>query len=178
METTSFDPRIQWIKENLYNKTKGFTVDIVDDKIIIHGDIIIPYTISELPYKIHEVYGNVTIDNVFEPVRYGNLTTLKNFPTIIHGSFKCHANEKLTSLEYGPEIVFGDFICVACKLKDLKHIPKQIGGNLVVYNNEITDMSEVLNSDINGRIDVQFNPCETSKLYKKLLSENKISYIG
>ena len=171
------DPRVKWIYENLYGEFEDFTVNIDDNnKIIIHGNICIPGEYDSIPYKIDEVYGNVVIDNIKEPVYYGNLNSLENFPSKIHGNFICKMNPNLISLKGGPEEVDGDFICVGCGLKDINEMPKVINGNFYVYKNSIEDLSPVLNSKIKGLIDVEFNPCVNTEIYTKLQKLNKIAF--
>jgi len=169
------DQRVRWIYENLYSEYKNFEVKVINDKIVIYGDILIPCEYEELPYKIDEIYGNVVIDNIKDPIRYGNLKSLKNFPTVIHGDFKCKMNLNLTSLNDGPEQIYGDFICVGGGLTNIKGMPKYISGNFIVYKNKINDLSPVLESKICGLIDAQYNPCESTDLYKELYKRNKIS---
>ncbi len=178
MKENYSDPRLSAINQILWDGgSKEFEIKIIDDKIIINGDISISHKCGELPYKIYEVYGNVIIDNCKEPPCYGALKSLKNFPTKIHGNFICKMNPNLVSLEGGPEIVDKDFHCVGCGLKSIEHLPKFIGGNLLLYNNDIKDLSPILNSQIYGTIDAQFNPCESTELYAKLLNEHKLSVI-
>lgn len=177
MEENISDSRVKWIKENLYNKKGDFNITIENDKVIIHGSLMIPGVYSCLLYKIDEVYGDVIIDNINEPIEEGNIESLKNFPTIIHGNFICKLNKKLKSFKDGPERVEGNFICVGCGIKDISSLPKYIGGNCDIYCNEITDLAPIFNSNIVGLIDVQFNPCESSKEYMKLLKERKISIV-
>ena len=177
MEENKIDPRIRWIKESLYNLENSFNVVIDDnDRVIIYGNIMIPYVYNDLQYKIDEIFGNVIVDNVQEPVKYGNLSSLRNFPTIIHGDFICKLNPNLKTLKGGPEKVEGNFVCADCGLETIEHLPKYIGGNLDIYNNNIKDLSPIENSKIVGLIDVQFNQCENTKTYNKLLKENKISF--
>lgn len=170
------DSRVKWIYENLYSKSKQFKVDLMNDKVIIHGDIFVPGMYDKILYKIDEVYGNVIVDNINEPPTFGNIKSLENFPTIIHGNFICKLNPHLISLKGGPEIVDGDFICVGCGLKDLNYMPKIIGGNLVVYNNNISILTPIFESNISGSIDVQFNPCTNDKVYQQLLKTHKLAY--
>ena len=178
MEENKIDPRIKWIKESLYSLDSNFSVEIDNnDKVVIHGNILIPSMYTNLPYKIDEIFGNVIIDNIQEPIKYGNLSSLQNFPTIIHGDFICKLNPKLKSLKGGPEKVEGNFICAECGLTSIDHLPKYIGGNLDLYNNEIRNLSPINESKVIGLVDVQFNPCENDKTYNALLKENKISYV-
>lgn len=166
---------IKSLKETLIKGgSKTFTVADKNGNIVINGDIIIPSDIK-LPVLIDEVYGNVSVSNITEPITHGKLTSLENFPKVIHGSFICKLNDKLTSLEGGPTVVDRDFICIGCGLTSLDGMPTKVGGNFLVYNNNIKDLSPVLNSKIVGSIDAQFNPCESSKLYKQLLAQNKMS---
>ena len=177
MKESYLDPRIIELNQFLVNSgSKHFEIKVIDDKIIINGDIFISHD-KEIPYKIFEVFGNVIINNIKNAPKFGNLKSFKNFPTKIHGNFICKMNPELESLEDCPEVIDKDFQCVACGLKSLDHMPKYIGGNLLIYNNNIKDLSPVVNSNIYGTIDAQFNPCESTSLYSNLLNENKLSTI-
>ena len=168
------DERVKWIYENLYGQYgRNFKVKIEDGKVVVYGSIVIPHQYDKLEVKIDEVYGNVIIDN-YDKFIQGNLTTLKNFPDIIHGDFKCKRQPYLTSLKDGPKEVDGDFICACCGLTSLEGMPKQIGYNLYVYNNKINDINPLLESTVNGTIDLEFNPCENIEIRKDLHKHVKI----
>lgn len=162
------DNRVKWIYENLYGQYKNFEVVVENNKIIVYGNVMIPHEYESIPIKIDEVYGNVIIDNYNSNNAHGNLKTLKNFPTIIHGDFKCRLNKDLTSLEGGPTQVDGDFICVGCGLTSIKHMPKKIGNNFYVYSNHINDVTPLFESVIGGSADLEYNPCENVILHKHL----------
>lgn len=168
------DPRAKWLYENLYGQYRDFMVEIVNDKVIIHGSIMIPYQYQELKVKIDEVYGDVTIDN-YNDSHYGNLKSLKNFPTVIHGGFFCKRQKNLQSLEGGPEIVHGDFICANCGLLSLEHLPYQIDGNLYVFKNNLSNIDLLLENQVRGTIDIRLNPCENTETYNRLLKTGRIS---
>lgn len=169
------DDRVKWCYENLYSQYgKNFEVKLENNKVIIYGSIMVPGIYDKLPYKIDEVYGNVIVDNFQENIS-GNITTLQNFPTIIHGDFVCRSNPKLLTLDNGPEIVDGDFNCASCGLTDISQMPKYIGGNFYVFCNKIEDLQPIKKSNINGSIDIQFNPCENSETYRELKLKYKIS---
>ena len=168
------DERVKWIYENLYGQYgKKFEVKLEDGKVVVYGSIMIPHQYDKLEVKIDEVYGNVIIDN-YDKFIQGNLTTLENFPDIIHGDFKCKRHPYLTSLKDGPKEIDGDFICAGCGLINAQDIPKYIGRNLYLYNNKIDDISPILESSIKGVIDLDFNPCENTDIYRKIhYSKNK-----
>ena len=172
------DERVKWIYENLYGQYgKDFKVKIEDGKVVVFGSIMIPYQYDSLEVKIDEVYGNVVIDNYDNHIQ-GNLTTLENFPTIIHGDFKCKWQPNLLSLKGGPKQVDGDFICVASGLTSLDYLPEKIGQNLVVYSNKIENLSSILESKITGLIDIEYNPCEKSQEYINMLKTKKYKFIN
>ena len=172
------DERVKWIYENLYGQYgRDFEVKIEDGKVVVFGSIMIPYQYDSLEVKIDEVYGNVVIDNYDNHIQ-GNLTTLENFPTIIHGDFKCKWQPNLLSLKGGPKQVGGDFMCVACGLTSLDYLPEKIGRNLVVYSNKIENLSLILESNITGLIDIEYNPCEKSQEYINMLKTKKYKFIN
>lgn len=172
------DERVKWIYENLYGQYgKDFKVKIEDGKVVVFGSIMIPYQYDSLEVKIDEVYGNVVIDNYDNHIQ-GNLTTLENFPTIIHGDFKCKWQPNLLSLKGGPKQVDGDFMCVACGLTSLEYLPEKIGRNLVVYSNKIENLSPILESKITGLIDIEYNPCEKSQEYINILKTKKYKFVN
>ena len=172
------DERVKWIYENLYGQYgRDFKVKIEDGKVVVFGSIMIPYQYDSLEVKIDEVYGNVVIDNYDNHIQ-GNLTTLENFPTIIHGDFKCKWQPNLLSLKGGPKQVDGDFICVASGLTSLDYLPEKIGRNLVVYSNKIENLSPILESKITGLIDIEYNPCEKSQEYINMLKTKKYKFVN
>ena len=193
------DERVKWIYENLYGQYgRDFKVKIEDGRVVVFGSIMIPYQYDSLEVKIDEVYGNVVIDNYDNHIQ-GNLTTLENFPTIIHGDFKCKWQPNLLSLKGGPKQVDGDFkckwqpnllslkggpkqvdgdfMCIACGLTSLEYLPEKIGRNLVVYSNKIENLSPILESKITGLIDIEYNPCEKSQEYINMLKTKKYKFI-
>ena len=172
------DERVKWIYENLYGQYgRDFQVKLEDEKVVVYGSIMIPYQYDKLEVKIDEVYGNVVIDNYNNHIQ-GNLTTLENFPTIIHGDFKCKWQPNLLSLKGGPKQVDGDFICVACGLTSLDYLPEKIGRNLVVYSNKIENLLPILESKITGLIDIEYNPCEKSQEYINMLKTKKYKFVN
>ena len=172
------DERVKWIYENLYGQYgRDFKVKIEDGRVVVFGSIMIPYQYDSLEVKIDEVYGNVIIDNYDNHIQ-GNLTTLENFPTIIHGDFKCKWQPNLLSLKGGPKQVDGDFMCVACGLTSLDYLPEKIGRNLVVYSNKIENLSPILESKITGLIDIEYNPCEKSQEYINMLKTKKYKFVN
>ena len=172
------DERVKWIYENLYGQYgRDFKVKIEDGRVVVFGSIMIPYQYDSLEVKIDEVYGNVVIDNYDNHIQ-GNLTTLENFPTIIHGDFKCKWQPNLLSLKGGPKQVDGDFMCIACGLTSLEYLPEKIGRNLVVYSNKIENLSPILESKITGLIDIEYNPCEKSQEYINMLKTKKYKFVN
>lgn len=171
------DDRVKWIYENLYGQYgRNFKVKLENGKVIVYGSIMIPHQYDKLEVKIDEVYGDVIIDN-YNNRTLGNLSTLENFPTIIHGDFKCKWQPNLVSLKDGPKEVDGDFICVACGLTTLDYLPEKISRNLVVFSNKIENLSPILESKITGLIDIEYNPCESSQEYINMLKTKKYKFV-
>ena len=69
---------------------------------------------EELPYKFGTITGYFDIGN--NP----NLTSLKNCPDFVKGSFSCSLCPQLDSLEGCPKRVGGTFYCYDCKRKFTK----------------------------------------------------------
>ena len=69
---------------------------------------------EELPYKFGTITGYFDIGN--NP----NLTSLKNCPDFVKGSFSCSLCPQIDSLEGCPKEVGGDFYCYDCKRKFTK----------------------------------------------------------
>jgi hypothetical protein len=168
------DPRIMWIIDNISSlyESKETICKVENGKVIIYGDILISDEYRELPYKIDEVYGSVIIENAYQH-KHGELRSLKNFPTIIHGKFDCQMNPKLKTLEGGPEVVDGSYWCNGCSLTDLNGVAKQIGGHLLAFNNKITDISALKSSKINMNITLSESAYK-DPYYKELQKQNKI----
>ena len=155
LDSDIIDERLQWCYNNLlYDDILKY--EITDDnRLIIYGNIFIDDSIEEIPVLIDEVYGDVIFENT-KYMRYGNLKNLKNCPKIIHGTFKCNHNNIL-SLKGGPEYVGGNYWCNNCNLKTLDGIAKYIGGSLMIYNNDIADISKLKDITIKGYIDIENN---------------------
>ena len=75
---------------------------------------------KELPYKFGTITGYFDIGN--NP----NLTSLKNCPDFVKGSFSCSLCPQLDSLEGCPKRVGGDFYCYDCKRKFTKEEVKTL----------------------------------------------------
>ena len=75
---------------------------------------------EELPYKFGEINGYFDIGN--NP----NLTSLKNCPDFVKGSFSCSLCKCIKSLEGCPKRVGGDFYCYDCERKFSKEEVKSL----------------------------------------------------
>ena len=75
---------------------------------------------KELPYKFGKVTGYFDIGN--NP----NLTSLKNCPDFVTGSFSCSLCKCIKSLEGCPKRVGGDFYCYDCERKFSKEEVKSL----------------------------------------------------
>jgi len=62
------------------------------------------------------------------------LTSLEGGPQTVGRSFWCD-NNRLTSLEGGPQTVGGSFWCYNNQLTSLEDLPKKIGRDVLCYNN-------------------------------------------
>jgi hypothetical protein len=59
----------------------------------------------------------------------------------VSGDFDC-SNNKLTSLEFGPDEVGGDFFCYVNILTSLKGSPKEVGGSFICSGNNIITLED------------------------------------
>ena len=75
---------------------------------------------EELPYKFGTITGYFDIGN--NP----NLTSLKNCPDFVKGSFSCSLCKCIDSLEGCPKEVGGTFYCYDCKRKFTKKEVKSL----------------------------------------------------
>ena len=85
------------------------------------------------------------------------LTSLEGGPQTIGWSFYC-SNNQLTSLEGGPQTVGGSFNCENNRLTSLEGLPKMIGRDLSCYNNakQFTEIDIPSDTKIGGKI--KFKP--------------------
>ena len=67
--------------------------------------------LKELPYKFGRVNGYFTL------AYNENLTSLKNCPTIVEGTFDMDGCSNINSLYWCPKEVWGNFWCRYCKLR-------------------------------------------------------------
>lgn len=170
----------KWVNDHFSGKYKVLFTD--DDEIIIDGNIFLTdYTLEELEYKFAEVCGDFWIAGEKFPgegqVGYRSIKTLKNCPEKVKGSFSCHGNQNLKSLDGGPKIVGNDYICTACGLETLNGLATEIGGYLTAFNNHnLKDISAIEHSEIGNYIDLEFadESIFKSSLYKKLYEDNRV----
>ena len=109
------------VKKQSYNQEIKFWCDemgiedyTINDKgeIDVDGDVMLRYSdFKELPYKFGRVNGYFTL------AYNENLTSLKNCPTIVEGTFDMDGCIRLDSLEGCPKEVKGNFWCGNCKRK-------------------------------------------------------------
>ena len=90
---------------------KNYTIN-TQGEIDVDGDVNLSYSkFKELPYK----FGTVT--DYFSMGDNKNLTSLKNCPDVVCGSFYCNRCTSLDSLEGCPKEVGDCFYCNDCKRK-------------------------------------------------------------
>jgi hypothetical protein len=88
--------------------------------------------LREIPIKFGRVGGGFNCYN-------NKLTSLEGGPQSVGGGFYCQYNQ-LTSLEGGPQSVGGDFYCFNNQLTSLEGGPKSVGGDFHCYNNKLTSL--------------------------------------
>ncbi|WQJ53695.1 MAG: hypothetical protein [Wendovervirus sonii] len=168
------DERIIWCENNISTETNNLQYEILNGKLIIHGNIIIPDGIGELGVKIDEVYGNIYLENTLTNTK-GYFTSLKNFPDVVHGSVNISMNPNIKSFKGCPRKIEGFFKCNACGFTSTDYISEYIGGKLILYNNPINDIKNLTKIYVNGMIDIDFIKVRpTDETYKKLLENHKI----
>lgn len=102
--------------------------------LVINRDLIINDSfMTELPFKIYKVKGNVDIIG-------GNLTSLVRTPTYVEGYFNVSGN----------------------KLKNLSYFPKNVGGGIYINNNQLTKLRN-LPTVVNGDFDCSGNNLKSIK---------------
>lgn len=103
-------------------RIKNYTINF-EGEIDVDGEVWLQSKgIRVLPYK----FGRVSTD--FSISYNTGLTSLKNCPNIVDGSFDCQGCKKLTTLEGAPQEVGVVFNCNDCtNLKSLKGAPQEVG---------------------------------------------------
>ena len=171
---------LDWLEMCFYGK---YTVEFTaDDEIIIFGNVrFVDYEATELKYPFSVVHGDFNIGgDIFAGegmVPYRSLTTLKNCPKIVDGSFYCCGNPHLTSLVGGPEKVGNIYRCNHCDLENLNGIAKEIGSWITAFGNRrLRDISALTGVEIHKTCDFEFASPELTNdpLYQKLLHQDKI----
>jgi len=142
--------RQQELREQMY-KTLGQSV--------LNGNLIVePWMIDLDPsrVKVKKIDGDLNcrfLDLTSLPVwfqsieevtgwfdcRNNRLTSLEGGPQTVEGSFYCYSN-KLTSLEGSPQTVGWSFDCSDNQLTSLEGSPQTVGGSFLCYNNKLTSL--------------------------------------
>ena len=132
LDKQKFEIRDWMLKHTSQLSDKKVPVDIVindDLRIDTISDCIITSAITELPDNIKF---KVALHN-FACVKK-SLTSLKNFPDIVEGSFHCN-NTSIKDLQGGPISVKGNYFISNIKtLVSLKGAPKIVGMKFVCVN--------------------------------------------
>jgi hypothetical protein len=101
-----------------------------DGTVDVNGDVYLGSKgLIKLPLKFGKVTGDFDCYN-------NKLTTLENGPQEVVGYFCCNYNQ-LTTLENGPQEVVGDFYCYNNKLTTLEGGPREVGGDFNCYSNKL-----------------------------------------
>jgi len=105
---------------------KNYTIN--DDlSIDVDGNVNLTSNgLEYLPLKFNYVGGGFSCSN-------NRLKTLEGGPQTVNGNFYCN-NNKLESLEGSPQTVGGYFYCTDNKLKDLEYFP-EVNGNVYMRGN-------------------------------------------
>tara|TARA_B110000483_G_C18115577_1_gene511481 strand:- start:174 stop:908 length:735 start_codon:yes stop_codon:yes gene_type:complete len=183
-----------YIKEN--NRFKGLSIEEFVEEIleipenqyeIVFNNSIETYEtvyldgigLSEIPFKFSTVFSGFNCNK-------NELTTLKNSPNSC-AWFDCSDNEltnlkyspyevmesyyvtnnKLTTLKFGPEIINGDYYVTNNKTLETLDTSTEVGGKLVVTDNNIYNFDE-FDCSVNSGIHIFGNPIS------KLLDINNI----
>jgi len=169
------DERIIWCENNLYapdNETISY--EIVNNRLIAHGNIIIPDNLGQLEVKIDEVYGSIYLENTLTNAP-GNFISLVNFPDIVHGSVNISVNKNIKSFEGCPKRIEGYFKCNTCGFTTTDGIAEHIGGILKLYNNPIENIDRLMKIYTGCTIDLDFtNVKPTNESYKRLFKDHKV----
>lgn len=123
-----------------------------ENRIIVNGDINISVDnniFSYMPVKIYILNGNLYWHAADKK---NNLTSLKNFPTIVNGDVIIYGNSSLFRFDYFPETITGNFECDKCMIESFDGIRGTIGKNLTASFNPIKDISGLKNVSVGGKI--------------------------
>lgn len=123
-----------------------------DQRIIVNGDINISVDnniFSYMPVKIYILNGNLYWHS---SNKTNNLTSLKNFPTIVNGDVVIYGNHKLTHIDYFPEIIKGNFECDKCMIENFDGIRGTIEKNFTASFNPLKDIKGLSNVSVGGKI--------------------------
>ena len=127
-----------------YNINADMSLDVFKNISINKDDLID----GKLPFKFGKIDGTMWLSNDL------NLTTLKNSPIEVTGSFVLYEN-KLENFIGGPEIVGSNFSAnFNRELKTLDGSPKKVGGNYsIVFCTNVVDISGI-SPEIGGNLEV------------------------
>lgn len=125
-----------------------------ENRIIVNGDINISVDnniFSYIPVKIYILNGNLYWHG---SDKKNNLTSLKNFPTIVNGDVIIYGNPGLRHIDYFPETITGNFECDKCMIESFDEIRGSIGKNLTASFNPIKDITGLKNVSVGGKINL------------------------
>jgi hypothetical protein len=128
----------RFIRKGEWKLNENGEVDVKGDFSIYGG------TFTEIPVKFGKVTGYFDCGE-------NNLTSLKNAPSFVGGSFNCSYNKKLTDLKFAPISIGGGFSAFSCGLTSLKGFPKIVkGGTISISYNQLTSFGDYLPKKIKG----------------------------
>ena len=123
--------------------------------------------LTEIPIKFNIIQGNFWC-------RHNQLTSLKNCPNIVYGSFFDCSYNRLTSLKYCPKEVIENFFCDNNRLTSLKYCPKTISGHFWCRNNKLISF-KYFPKEVKLNFDCDKGTFEGKDYYKFLLEEKVIT---
>ncbi len=111
---------------------KNYTIN-PDGTIDVDGDVdLFGKNLNKLPLKFREVTGNFSCSE-------NKLTTLEGGPQSVGCHFSCRGNQ-LTTLEGAPKLVGGSFYCYENNLHTLEGAPHSVGGVFDCSLNRLTTL--------------------------------------
>ncbi len=121
----------------LDRKLKGFGITkyIIneDGSLNCDQDVHLSLILNSIPFLFNRINGYFNIEMC------KSITSLKNCPKYISGTFDCSEN-KLISLEFGPEYVGKSYCCESNKLMTLKGCVDEVYGNFSCESNKLKSL--------------------------------------
>jgi hypothetical protein len=152
---------------------RNYTIN--DDlSIDVDDDVVITYRgLEYLPLRFNHVSGYFDCSN-------NKLKSLEGGPQTVDGRFGCY-NNKLKSLKGCPQTVGGNFSCAYNELKTLEGGPQTVDGNFMCYGNELVSLEgcpHTVNGDFmcsnNKLTDLEYFPEVEGHIN---IAENKVHYL-